>query len=173
MHTSNSVPADSENTSPFSIVWAILWAWSVSVLLLMLRFYAWDWVVGALKEFGFIHSDRCERHNAEIRANSRQLWTRTVTAFRDMRSHRDINMPAHQNSPRSSASTRMTASAAGRQSGKRRISRHGGQAKKASNDPDGGDGEPPRPSHSLSSSRPRTPPLRHRLTRPVIAGGAR
>ncbi len=168
MHTSNSVPADSENTSPLSTLWAL----TIRVTLSLLRFFAWEWIPGAANEFGLIHSARCERHNAEIRANSRQLWTRTLAAYHATRFHRGITKLAHPGREHSPASTIMT-HATGRQSGQRRTPRRGGQAKKTSNDPDGGDGEPPRPPHSLPSSRPRTPPFRHSLTRPVITGGAR
>ncbi|MHB0888767.1 hypothetical protein [Acidithiobacillus sp.] len=60
----------------------------------------------------------------------------------------------------------------GRQSGRRRTHGGGGQTKKASDDPDGGDGEPPRPRRPRSPHSPTTP-LRHSLTHSLInAGGA-
>jgi hypothetical protein len=171
MNTSNSVPADSENTSRLSIVRSLIWEWIIKLLFPMLQIYAGGWVSGALNESGIIRSNRFNQRCANIREDTRQLWTRTVAVFHGMRPHHNVDMPTQQNGPRSSASTIMT-HAKGRQSGQRRTPRRGGQAKKSSNDPDGGDGEPPRPSHGLPSSRPRTPPFRHSLTRPVIAGGA-
>ena len=173
MNPSNRVPANNDPTSPLGGVPAIIQAWFISVLLPMLRFFAWDWVPGAAHEFGLIRSDPCGRHNAEIRANSRQLWTRTVAAFHDMRFHRNITGSTHPGRERAPACAIMP-HAAGRQSGQRRTPRRGGQAKKASNDPDGGDGEPPRPPHSLHSSRHHALyPHTDSTHRPLIfAGGA-
>ena len=168
MNTSNTIPADGKNTSPPSTFREL----AIKITLGLLKFFAGGWVLGALNEFGLIHSDRCDRNNAEIRANSGQLWTRTVAAYHATHFHRGIMVPAHSCREHVPASTIMP-HAAGRQSGQRRTPRHGGQAKKPSNDPDGGDGEPPRPSRSFSSSRQHTPPFRHSLTHPVVTGGAR
>ncbi len=169
MNTSITIPADSKNTSPPPTLWALI----IGIVSAMLRFYTWEWVPGLLKAFGFIRSDRCERHNAEIRANSRQLWTRTVAAYHATRFHRGIAKLAYPGREHAPASTIMT-HATGRQSGQRRTPRRGGQAKKASNDPDGGDGEPPRPPRSLHSSRHHSPPFHLEFTRPLtLAVGAR
>ena len=169
MNTSNSVPANSEIASPP----AFLWAWFVLFVLPLLRFFGGEWALGALHEFGVIRSDRCERHNAQIRTNSKRLWIRTVAAFRQSRFHRGITKLSHQDRARSSAGAMVATRAAGRQSGQRRAPRKGGQAKKAANDP--GDGEPPRPPHRLPFSLDHTPPLRHilTLTRPLIFGSVR
>ena len=168
MNTSNTIPADSKNTSTPSTFREL----AIKVTLGLLKFFAGGWVLGALNEFGLIHSDRCDRHNAEIRANSRQLWTRTVAAYHATRFW-DIAKLAHSGREHAPASTIMP-HAAGRQSGQRRTPRRGGQAKKASNDPDGGDGEPPRPPRSFSSSRQHSPHLHIDFTRPLtFAGGAR
>ena len=155
MHTSNSVPADSENTSQPSI-----WALTIGFMFGLLNSYILTTVVGPLAEFKIIQSNLCEWYNAETRAKGRQLWTRTVAAYHDMRFHRGIITLAHPGREHAPAGTIMP-HAAGRQSGQRRAPRRGGQAKKASNDPDGGDGEPPRPPRSLPSSRHPLPPSRH------------
>lgn len=167
MNTLNSVAADSENTSQPSI-----WALAIKFMFRVLNSYILTTVVGPLEEFKIIQSNLCDRYNDETRAKGRQLWTRTMAAYHATCSHRDTVKLAHPGREHAPASTIMPR-AAGRQSGQRRPPRRGGQAKKSSNDPDGGDGEPPRPPRSLPSSRPRTPPFRYSLTRPVIAGGAR
>ena len=166
MNTSNTIPANSERTSPPSI-WASIVGFMVSLLKSSLLIAT----LGPLEEFGLIPSNHCDRRNAETRAKGRQLRDLTVETCRATRFW-DIAKLAHPGRERVPAGAIMP-HAAGRQSGRRRTPRRGGQAKKASNDPDGGDGEPPRPSYSLCSSRHPLPPLRHNLTRPVIAGGAR
>ena len=167
MNTLNSVPADSENTSQPSI-----WALTIEVMFRLLNSYILTTVVGPLEEFKIIQSNLCERYNAETRAKGRQLRTRTMAAYHATCSHRDTVKLAHPGREHAPAGTIMTHTT-GRQSGQRRPPRRGSQAKKPSNDPDGGDGEPPRPSRGLPSSRHPLPPLRHNLTRPVIAGGTR
>ncbi|MBU2855929.1 hypothetical protein HF289_03255 [Acidithiobacillus ferrooxidans] len=167
MNTSNSVPADSEIASPP----ALLWEWTAKVLLPLLWAYVLLATRGGLEEFGILKTNLCERYNAKIRANGKLLWGRTIATYRDMRSPRGVTRLVHRYLPRSSAVTMMPR-AAGRQSGQRRTPRKGGQAKKASNDPDGGDGEPPRPPRSLPSSRHHAPHLYSSLTRSLIAEGA-
>ena len=169
MNTSNSVPANSEIASPP----ALLWEWIAKVLLPLLWAYVLLATRGGLEEFGILKTNLCERYNAKIRANSRRLWTRTVAAYHDTRFHRGVTKLVHPGREHASAGTIMT-HATGRQSGQRRTPRRGGQAKKASNDPDGGDGEPPRPPRSLHSSRHHAPYPHTDSTRTLIfAGGDR
>ncbi len=166
MNTSNTIPADGKNTSPPSI-----WALIIEFMVSLLTSYFLIATLGPLEEFGLIPSKHCDQRNAKTRAKGSQLRDLTVGTCRATRFW-DIAKPAHSCREHTPASTIMT-HATGRQSGQRRTPRHGGQAKKPSNDPDGGDGEPPRPSRGLPSSRHPLPPLRHNLTRPVIAGGTR
>ena len=166
MNTSNTIPADGKNTSPPSI-WASIMEFMVSLL----KSYFLIATLGPLEEFGLIPSKHCDQCNAKTRAKGRQLRDLTVETCRATRFW-DIAKLAHSCREHVPASTIMPHTT-GRQSGRRRTPRRGDQAKKASNDPDGGDGEPPRTPHGLFSSRHPLPPLRHNLTRPVIAGGAR
>ena len=166
MNTSNTIPADGKNTSPPSI-----WALIIEFMVSLLTSYFLIATLGPLEEFGLIPSKHCDQCNAKTRAKGRQLRDLTVETCRATRFW-DIDKLAHSCREHAPASTIMP-HAAGRQSGQRRTPRRGGQAKKASNDPDGGDGEPPRPSRSFSSSRQHTPPFRHSLTHPVVTGGAR
>lgn len=164
MNPSNSVPADSENTSQPSF-----WALTIEFMFRLLNSYILIATLGPLEEFKIIQSNCCERYNAETRAKGRQLRTLTVEAYHATR-FCGIAKPVHPVSPHAPTVATIP-HATGRQSGQRRTPRRGGQAKKPSNDPDGGDGEPPRPSRGLFSSRHPLLPLRHNLTRPVISGG--
>ena len=166
MNTSNTIPANSEHTSQPSI-----WGRAIEFMVSLLTSYFLIATLGPLEEFGLIPSKHCDQCNAKTRAKGRQLRDLTVETCRATRFW-DIAKLAHSCREHTPASTIMT-HAAGRQSGQRRTPRRGGQAKKPSNDPDGGDGEPPRPSRSFSSSRQHTPPFRHSLTHPVVTGGAR
>ena len=166
MNTSNTIPANSEHTSQPSI-----WGRAIEFMVSLLTSYFLIATLGPLEEFGLIPSKHCDQCNAKTRAKGRQLRDHVVEVCHAPRFW-GIAKPIHPVSPRAPTVATIP-HATGRQSGQRRTPRRGGQAKKPSNDPDGGDGEPPRPSHSLPSSRPRTPPFRHSLTHPVIAGGAR
>jgi hypothetical protein len=168
MNTSNTIPADGKNTSPPSI-----WAFIIEFMVSLLTSYFLIATLGPLEEFGLIPSKHCDQRNAKTRAKGSQLRDLTVETCRATRfwDIAKIAKLAHSCREHAPASTIMP-HAAGRQSGQRRTPRRGGQAKKASNDPDGGDGEPPQPPHGLFSSRHPLLPLRHNLTRPVIAGGA-
>ena len=167
MNTSNTIPANREHTSPPSI-----WGRAIAFMVSLVKSFSLIATIGPLEEFGLLSSKHCDQCNAKTRATGRQLRDHVVEVCHAPRFW-GIAKPIHPVSPRAPTVATIP-HATGRQSGQRRTPRHGGQAKKPSNDPDGGDGEPPRPSRSFSSSRQHSPHLHIDFTRPLtFAGGAR